>query len=243
MRIQITNCTIKEASGYGIVAGEGIDSFYNNSISVNGNAAMSMSFTELNRLDTSSILESGEGVGVELYGLYGGYIEETIELIKLKGNPAYLIKDDFRFDGGPERNGLVIEQGVEIRFTDNIMFEVHFRGYISANGTADEPIIFTGTNPSGPQWNGIFIESNDTRNKLEHCEIKYGGANAIKDSIQANIFLGRNYQLENGDLPSLILKNCIIGESGGCGVQVQEGAILTESNNTFVNNQSGDICD
>lgn len=61
--------------GYGILAGigadEGIDSFYNNSISVNWIAAMSMPITAVNRLDTSSVLESNGGVGVELTGLTG----------------------------------------------------------------------------------------------------------------------------------------------------------------------------
>lgn len=233
--------------GYGILAGigadEGIDSFYNNSISVNWIAAMSMPITAVNRLDTSSVLESNGGVGVELTGIGGDYSLEPVKLIKLKGNSAYLIKNDFHLGGGLERYGLVIEKGVEIRFAENVFFKVEYNSYISANGTADEPIIFTGANSSGPQWDGIIIASKDTRNKLEHCEIRYGGANAIKDSIQANIFLGRIYQFENEDPPSLIFKNCIIEESGGCGIQVQEGTVLTESNNTFLNNLGGDKCD
>jgi hypothetical protein len=253
--LQITNCTIKEASGYGIIAYSGqIDSFYNNHISVNGKAAISTSKPTLFTIDEYSVLEANEGIGMEFSYLYhdnSGFGE--LKLKKLKGNPAYLMNGELGISGVNKPRALIISKGVEIRFSDNASLSVYDNGYISAIGTADEPIIFTGTNISGPQWNGIHISSDDERNKLEYCEITYGGANIFEydgdlltsaDSIQTNVFLGTAWANNYGNgPPRLILNSCIVGESGGCGIQIQEGALLTQSNNTFVNNQGGDICE
>ena len=247
--VRITNCTIKEASGYGISVGEVayLDSFYNNTITVNGKAAVLTNFINLNYLDTSSVFEANEGIGVEIQSRYG---HVDVEMKKLRNNPAYLMSGEVNFSSDPSStNSLIISKGVEIRFAENASLSVYDDAYISAIGTSDEPIIFTGTNHSGPQWNGIHISSGDSRNKLENCEIRYGGANIFEyngpltqgDTIQTNIFLGKTWPI--GGIPRLILSKCIIGQSGGCGIQVQHGAFLTEVNNTFIENQNGDICE
>lgn len=240
--LEITNCIIKDALGYGLIALKSsfIDAFGKNEFSVNGPAALLTDFTNLSKLDTNSILESTNGVGVEIQSEFE-YVKTDIKMRKLRKNAAYLMSGKVVFDSNPseEMKNLEISKGVEIRLADNASLSVLTS--ISAIGTAAEPITFTGTDSFGSQWSRILITS-DNRNKLEYCEIKYGGATPYLDSIQANIFI-RKRNLEPIDSSSLVINNCIIGESGGCGIYVYEGALLIENNNTYINNEGEDICE
>ena len=124
----------------------------------------------------------------------------------LDGSP-YIITGDVtvRYPYGshqasPSLVKLTIEPGVVVRFTAGTGLYIGkiykaFYGYwgaLFAQGTAENPIVFTSDAPSPApgDWKGIYFrnETVDPETRLEHCVVEYGGhthgANVI--SISAN---------------------------------------------------------
>jgi len=68
---------------------------------------------------------------------------------------------------------LTVEQGVEVRFNAKTHLEV--KGRLQAEGNADEPILFTGTDASLGWWHGILIVEDGSAD-LEYVTVAYAGA-------------------------------------------------------------------
>jgi hypothetical protein len=85
---------------------------------------------------------------------------------------------------------LTIEPGVTIAFTSGAGLKINESASISAVGTMDNPIVFTGKDKIKGSWNGIISYSKDVKNRFEFVTIEYAGG---------------GYFNSNGDLGSLIL--------------------------------------
>jgi hypothetical protein len=90
----------------------------------------------------------------------------------------------------PVNIDLTIEPGVTIVFTNGSGMVINESGSISAIGTTDGPILFTGEDKVKGSWNGIISYSNDVKNRFEFATIEYAGGGSFNS---------------NGDLGSLIL--------------------------------------
>lgn len=66
---------------------------------------------------------------------------------------------------------ITLEQGGGLEVKDN----GDRTGSITAIGTADKPIVFTGTNKRPGAWRHIYINSGDLNNKLHNVIIEYAG--------------------------------------------------------------------
>lgn len=75
----------------------------------------------------------------------------------------------------PVTKNLKIEPGVVIAFKNEAGLEITPDGSISAIGTAQKPILFTGMDKIAGSWRGIYIGSKDVKNNFTHCVISYGG--------------------------------------------------------------------
>ncbi len=71
---------------------------------------------------------------------------------------------------------LTIEPGVEVRFAQDTYLEVDGTGALRAEGTASQPIRFTGSQPLRGHWRGISIETVSVDNVLDHVVMQYGGS-------------------------------------------------------------------
>lgn len=129
------------------------------------------------------------------------------------------------------RANLIIEPGVVIAFTQDS--GLSFRETVSsirAIGTADKPIIFTGTQPTRGSWRGIFIESGNTGNIMEHVTVSYGGG----EPFNSNGDRGNIIVYAGG---ALTLKNCNIISSQTSGLNaVYSDTSITLENNIFTGN-------
>ncbi len=97
--------------------------------------------------------------------------------------------------------------------------------------SASEKITFSGIFASPGAWNGIELASASPENSIDHAIISYGGNSSGRD---ANIYMSNSSKLS--------LTNSTISDSQTWGIFLAAGSPeLTESNNTFSNNASGDI--
>lgn len=127
-------------------------------------------------------------------------------------------------------SSLIIEPGATIIMCAGASITIESTGYITAVGTADEPIVFKGATETKGFWQGIAIESNNPNNKFNYVTVKDAGTYwAWQD---ANVFLASGSKLD--------MSNSTISNSQNLGMYVSESASLPNfTNNKFSNNTIG----
>lgn len=127
--------------------------------------------------------------------------------------------------------GLTIQPGSTLRFQAGCGLEVTATGYISAIGTADSPIVFTGATQTRGSWSGIrFMDSSSASNRLEYVTIRYGGAAGS----------GGLYLSSTDETTKVAISHCTLGQSAGSGLFVVGDADLTGfASNTLTQNTQG----
>lgn len=154
--------------------------------------------------------------------------------LTLTSNVLYRVVGDVTVRNGAT---MTIEPGTRIEFESDTGLQVYSDGRLSAIGTVDAPIIFTGTSESPGWWDGIYF--NDARhpdNVLDWVVIEYGGAGAWHSSTRpANLTVGRSsYQA------SVTVTNTALRHSGGFGLFLHaNGAMPGSGDNTYASNASG----
>lgn len=131
---------------------------------------------------------------------------------------------------------LEIEPGTRIEFESNTGFRLtSVNGVIKADGTEDEPIVFTGTSQQPGWWNGIYLEESDhIDNQLNHVIVEYGGGEDYRRSGSGNIIIGRGLR----DDSAIDITNSTIRYSGSYGIWVRSNADMPEfGNNVITDNQ------
>ncbi len=95
-----------------------------------------------------------------------------------------------------EPGNLTLEPGVIIKFRSNNFIDVNQGASLTAEGTPDNPIVLTGTEPTPGHWIGVDINSSSVRNKLDHVQIEYaGGASNDRAALTFLVPLNRSARL------------------------------------------------
>ena len=125
---------------------------------------------------------SGAGISVAAADIPDGVTENTVSggVIYVRGTVNHFITWN---DGGtpiegddygitvPAGKTLTITKGVALQ---NMRFTV--TGTLKAEGSAEEPVLFTGKNKAAPgEWRGIKFEPGSGGSVLDHVEVAYGG--------------------------------------------------------------------
>ena len=127
-----------------------------------------------------------------------------------------------------------IEKGTDIVFAENAGFGVYDGGILNAQGTASDNIAFRGLEDIQGYWRGIHIETKSINNILSHSSILNAGSNYVYCCNDPAAIFSKGAKLS--------IDNCKIEDSGGCGIIIKSGSDVTEANNSFFNNEVGDIC-
>lgn len=131
-----------------------------------------------------------------------------------------------------EAGAITIEPGTTFVFDEGA--SIRFSGpgtSLAAVGTADNPIRFIGEQPTPGYWNGIRFTDSSADNLMEHVEVRHGGSGPI---YNANITLTIG-------APYVRLKNSVVADSAGCGIELRSGLAEWEET-AFDNNAGGDVC-
>lgn len=147
-----------------------------------------------------------------------------------KNGVDYIVNCDVEFTGGR----LFIDTNVIIQFTGSGSLNIKQGGYIEAIGTSSKTITFESNNGVNTNWQGIFVNSDDVRNKLVFCSIKNAGAFTSISNVGASN-LKEKAALHIYGKSAVV--NCTITNSAGDGVYFgSESTALTFTNNVINNN-------
>ncbi len=241
--VTIQHSTITESGGFGIYMHEEdarLLAFEDNSITDNELAPVLLHLPQVAGLDTGTTYSGANGREyIQVYGQ--AIIDDDLTLAKL--DVPYRISRDLSARETYVEKALTIMPGVILEFETaaGIVLGspgvdcIPLTGSLNAVRTAQAPIIFRGATAGQGTWLGLGINSSTAANHLEYCEISGGGSSQMYNAGgQGNIVMTCGASLE--------VNNSTISDSSGWGIDFVQGAnSLTQANNTFSNNASGDI--
>lgn len=130
---------------------------------------------------------------------------------------------------------VTIEPGTRLEFEPLGALDAA-EGALTAIGTADAPIVFTGLEETPGAWRGLYFQQALDENVLDHVELRYAGADGFEFQNTAIMVTG------DGTTPGkLTLRNSVVSDSFGAAVTVRQGGTFLEENNTYSNNAGGDV--
>ena len=147
-----------------------------------------------------------------------GNLDKQGEYVWTNQGTPYIVEGKMRIGSAGSGVKLTIEPGTTIKFYDHAQIETaywddHSCSFI-ADGTADEPIIFTSAKPvpNNDDWDGILFHNGSNNCVINNCVISYaGGAASWMGAIS----------LENAGSP-LNLSNTHIAHIANNGISVDE---------------------
>ena len=178
-RMAINNCSIGFSSTYGVnlvLTTTELTSFENNTIhncetpiyadaEVVQQLGGSTSFID----NTNSFIEVGAGV-----------VGEGSTVWAKNSIPYHVSATDFGLTKSIFINGtnnLILEPGVAIELNSGGSIEITGEGALTAVGTSDEPILFTGTTKLAGAWKGVYFSgTKNILNRIEHARFEYAGS-------------------------------------------------------------------
>lgn len=228
-RAAITNTLISMTDGYGLCVDgndNGLIAFSKNEFTDNNAAPLILGAENLYSLDKASIYKGNGLQAIVVRTAGNGNVVFTTS-----GNIKALSIDYHLYSSAELNTNLTFEPGVTWLFNPGKRLWVTADGALIANGSSSEKITFSGISSSPGAWNGIELGSESPQNILNYAIISYGGSSSGR---KANIYMSH---------PSkLTLANSTISDSQTWGVFLAPGSTeLSESNNIFSNNASGNI--
>lgn len=162
-----------------------------------------------------------------------GTISEDLTLFR---EVLYRVVGDLTLNGAT----LTIEPGTVLEFEANTRMSIVNDGRLSAVGTEQDSIRFSGASAVPGYWDGIFIQDAvHPDNVLDYVVIEHGGGSALHSSVDpANLVIGRLTYSSN-----ITVSNSVMRHGAGAGMFLHSnGALRSGSgNNTFTQNETGAV--
>lgn len=230
-RLGIQNTHISETDGHALfVDGSNgiLTSYANNNFSDNEFAPVRLSAELVFALDKQSVYTNNmiQAIEVAAPGNTSSVFESS-GTIKALSLPYHFLSSAI-FDAA-----VTFEPGTVCLFNADLRLIVGTTGAIIADGTAASPIVISGLSQTPGSWRGIEISSPSGQNMINHAIISYGGSASGR---------GANIYMFGSQSARLTITNSTISHSQTYGIRASAGStFLTESDNTFISNASGDI--
>lgn len=234
-KLKIANSQIMNSEGDGlvVVGTDNLSLFENNTFANNKNYAMSISVNQAGAITASNVFQDNADTQnrENVIRIYDSSMDMDQEWFALGGNASYVFVGDAVINAK-----LTIHEGALLEFGEGVMLTVESSGVITAKGTADKKIVFTGTSISeGQNWGGLLIKSTSVNNELDHVQILHAGGEQY--FVYDGEYRSANLGLENG--AKLKVTNSEIANSAAHGLFVHTNAVLTAfGNNNFHDNTS-----
>ncbi len=221
--VTVTNSTLRNSSTYGL---------YNSGGAPDEQYAVNVSNTTISGNQKGAAVCEDESCNMTLTNLQvsGNGLDAVIFRSYILGNTTwhniglpYVIEGQ----GGVAEGGtLTLDPGVEVRMAQDASFAVD--GVLSAVGTPQQPVVFTGTQAQKVWWKGIQIGRNGVA-ELRYCDIGYGGNWGPAPHSAMVVVQGSQ----------LSISNCRVHDSSSGGFVVVAGAQPKILNNRIENNAIG----
>jgi hypothetical protein len=230
---RIEHSTFRESTGYGLsmnadseIAGGGGNAFTANALGAAWSYGTAVPY--LNGADLT-------GNDVDVVVIYPNTIETSVTWPKATYHILRVEPQAFHVLGGE----LTLLAGTELRFEGDQSMLVTDGGGLSAVGTAEEPIVFTGTEAVRGYWGGVgFAGTDNAMNRLEHVIVEYGGGRNIGGAMQkANVVVVNGGA---GELGRVTIRNSTLRQSAEYGLWAHFTSELPDfQGNTLTGNVLG----
>jgi len=148
------------------------------------------------------------------------YVDLVLESNTIESNTriesgCYNVNSSIRVSSGR----LIIAPAVELRFASNLFLYVGSNGSITAEGSARQPIIFSGIRNTRGFWKGIELENTSSGfNSFKHVRVENGGDSTGDSGIEIQSV---------SSSPAIVkLDNVTVSGSLGYGVGIDDTAII-----------------
>jgi hypothetical protein len=215
--VSITNTLFEGCSTSGLVVTEKstLREFSNNTFRNNEFAAVELPTSQVGSVDAESTYAGGNQYDAV-------YVVNSARVNSETTWPAA----PFRFEGANHRiqASVTVAPGASLTFEEGARITALRDGALTAEGTSEDPISFTGATDTQGFWEGIWLRTNT--HSFDHVEVANGGRNDF-----ANIYVSSEASVTNSTLRA----------SATYGIIVTDGATFQGSNNTYQNNAEGAI--
>jgi hypothetical protein len=222
--LHLVAAILQHSAAYGMVVEAGAnwsdDSF--NNIFQNNQTPLRIRASQVNSVDGLSYFANNNRNVIEVAGSTVFDLQEVqwgraLTMETPAGTVPYLIKGKVDI-----KSGLRINKGVELQFDADAEFTITPSGYLTAIGTAAQPIKFHGLGSAeAGYWRGIAIKSNSDKNELSYVEVLDAGSKPVSGVEQKAAIA-----LDGENHAKLKLTNSKIEQSGGYGLFAENQAEL-----------------
>ncbi len=177
--------------------------------------------------------------GDPVAGVISADITQDRHLADVFADPAradYLVTTDVKVGAK-----LSLAPGVVVAFEADKGLMILPEGALTARGTADRPVAFTGKNPARGSWKGLWVYSNNPLNALDHATVAYGGGSDLPGAAgtKANLVLASTH----AGSAAMTITHSRFTDGGGYGLLVQGQSRLNGfAGNAFTANAGAALC-
>jgi len=224
-RLRMTNSTLRLSSnnGFEFRVNSDISGFANNIISQNNGLSGKITIESVSKLDADSTYT---GNGTDYIEIIDSNLNNDQSWKKLDAN--------YLSNGISVNDNLSLEAGITIVFEQNEELRINSSGSLTAIGSVEEPIIFTGDDQSDGSWYGIrFVRSNSINNQLTNIEVHYAGKSNILGDGAITLYgdTSTHSQIE--------IRDSLISHSANYPIWLHSTAVINDdvtTSNTFLDN-------
>lgn len=238
-RLELTHSVIAHNSGVGMRASSASDlsGMTHNTFHNNGSFPIHYAASQIQYLgQTQSFYDNTKSeIYIHSNSIYDrGFLEGQDPHIWYKQDIPYYV-DERLLVGEREFGHLVIEAGALLSFSEKTSINVNDnQAVLEVNGTADAPVTLKGRNGAG-SWNGVWVETNATQNRIEHALITGAGQEPIGHWFSSGAALSLGYSTST---TQITLKDVTLANSAGCGI-AESGTVTINSTNLQFQNIAG----
>jgi len=228
--VSFTNCNFRKSGGIAIRAEYGayFDAFDKNYLSEIESYPMEVYADQVHTISGNNTYETSLGILIP----NDQDFDKQGEFTWTNQGVPYYSEGTIRFGSEGTGSILHIAKGTEIRFMNSAQWDIAYWGNeyatIIAEGTAEEPIIFTSASlsPAAGDWIGLNFYEGTINTSFDHCIFKYGGGKTYFDM----------FNVKNA---AIAVTNCSFSYSESVAVRMDEEALFSEfGGNTFSDNGS-----
>jgi len=130
--------------------------------------------------------------------------EYLVDRLKVVDAGCYLVMRDIKVAEG---GSLSFGSGVILMFAAGRELRITAGASLTANGSKDKPVVFTGIDPIAGFWDGlVFRESNSSKNILNNVVVEFAGAGQFSAAVSLT---SGGSKFSSVEITSAVIRDCV----------------------------------